>query len=338
MSATSSYATMGSSKVRTSSYFPVANFLHRLRRNAAQIAIRQSIVATAALSISAQRSTVRFLVWLASSIPMLRRRVRENMILALGDEVPAQAERRYFQHAGWSLSGALATFHHGLTGTPIPGEVKFDETIRLLDEAVAEGRGVILTAPHWSGHELLAASVNLRHRNKHPMVMLVRQAPTPERAARKQKWYNALGAEIVLRPNGSSAIKDAVTYLKFLKHGKVLAITPDLLADAEHGVEVSIFGRRARLHGGAFALAILARAPMIRASVQWQGDSTAILAFERAGVADTGDHDAIVRAAAQDWCRWFEGRLRANPENWLFWLDRRWGRFLHATPRTSTTE
>jgi lauroyl/myristoyl acyltransferase len=45
------------------------------------------------------------------------------------------------------------------------------------------------------------------------------------------------------------------------------------------------------------------------------------------------DRDAAVRAAVQDWCRWFEGKLRESPENWLFWLDKRWSRFLRATPR-----
>jgi lauroyl/myristoyl acyltransferase len=233
------------------------------------------------------------------------------------------------------LSSALATFHHGLTGTPVPGEVKFDESIRLLDEAVAEERGVVLTVPHWSGHELVAASINLRHKLKHPIVMLVRQASSSERAARKQKWYNALGAETVLRPSGASTIKDAVAYLKVLKQGKMLAITPDLLADPEQGVEVSIFGRPARFHAGAFALAISARAPMIRVSGQWQCDSSVVLTFERARILDVSDRDAAIRTAVQDWCCWFEDRLRASPENWLFWLDKRWARFLRTTPRAS---
>ena len=96
------------------------------------------------------------------------------------------------------------------------------------------------------------------------MVMLVRQAPTPERADRKAKWYQALGAETVLRPKHASTIKDAVAYLKVLKRGKMLAITPDLLGRSRSRHRVSIFGRPARFNGGAFALAIAANAPMIR--------------------------------------------------------------------------
>ena len=156
------------------------------------------------------------MVALAGGIPMLRRKVRENMRLALGDDLPVRVERRYFQHVAWFLSSSLATFHRGLAATPVVDEVKFDQTIGVLDDAFAEGRGVVLTVPHWSGHELVAAVIARRH----PMVMLVRQASTPDRAARKEKWYRALGAETVLRPKHASTIKDAVAYLKVLKQGQ----------------------------------------------------------------------------------------------------------------------
>jgi lauroyl/myristoyl acyltransferase len=296
-----------------------ANSLQRLRRTATQLAIRQAIMATAALPIGLQRSAVRSLVALTGGIPMLRWKVRENMRLALGHDLPARAESLYFRHLGWVLSNSLSTFHYGIAATPVPQEVKFDESIRLLDDAVAEGRGVVLAAPHWLAHELAAAIINRRH----PMAMLVRQAPTSDRATRKLKWYNALG----------------VAYLRVLKSGKLLAVTPDLLAEPGQGVETCIFGRPARLHGGAFALAISARAPMIRVFARWQPDSSLVVMFDRAPLTlDSCDRDAAIRAGMQDWCRWFEEKLRANPENWLFWLDKRWSRFLRATPRVSAAE
>lgn len=305
------------------------------RRAATQMAIRQAITATAALPIGLQRSIIRSLVGLAGSIPMLRRRVRENMRLALGPDLPPEAESLYFRHLGWRLSSSLAAFHHGLAATPVLQEVKFDQSVRLLDDAVAEGRGIVLTSPHWSGHELVAAVINRRH----PMVMFVRQAPTSERALRKLKWYDALGVETLLRPNRTSSIEDAVAYLRVLKKGKLLAITPDLLAEPGQGVETCIFGRPARLPGGAFALAILARAPMIRVFGRWQSDSTIMVMFDRAPLAlDSSDRELAIRAAVDDWCRWFEDKLRANPENWQFWLDKRWSRFLRATSPAAATK
>jgi lauroyl/myristoyl acyltransferase len=143
-----------------------------------------------------------------------------------------------------------------------------------------------------------------------------------------------LGMELVVRPTGASSIQDAAAYLAILKRGRMLGITPDLLADDEHGVEASIFGRPARLFGGAFALAILARAPMIRPFGWQESNSSIVLAFDRAPDFDGRDRKAAVRAAVQDWCHWFECRLRQRPQNWLFWLDKRWSRFLRSVPRT----
>jgi lauroyl/myristoyl acyltransferase len=300
------------------------------RRSLTQLAIRQAIAATAGLPIEPQRRLVSSLVAFAGFAPVLRRRVRNNMRLALGPDVPVRSESLYFRRVGWALGSSLSTFHRGIGATPVPDEVKFDDSVELLDRAVSEGHGVVVAAPHWCGHELAAAIVNRRH----PSVYLVRQAPTAARMARKLKWYHALGVELALRPSRASTIKDAAAYLNILKRGKVLFITPDLLTDPGQGVEVQLFGRPARLYGGAFAIAIAARAPIMRASLNWQSDSSVLIHWERAaGIADSGDRAAAIRAGLQDWCRWFEDKLRANPENWLFWLDKRWSRFLRASPQ-----
>jgi len=46
------------------------------------------------------------------------------------------------------------------------------------------------------------------------MALLVRRASSTQGMARKLKWYGALGAEIVLRPNHASTVKDAAAYLR----------------------------------------------------------------------------------------------------------------------------
>ena len=215
--------------------------------------------------------------------------------------------------------------------TPVLDEVKFDRIGQRARRCCRRRTRRRPLRPHWSGHEIMAAD----HRRRHPIVMLVRQASTPERASRKLKWYRAL-------ERGNRAAAEAVprrsrtrsAYLKVLKSGKILAITPDILADPEQGVETPIFGRPARLNGGAFALAIAAGAPLIRACGRWQSTSSVSLMFDRAPPPpDSDDREAAIRAAVQDWCQWFEEKLRANPENWQFWLDKRWSRFLRATPR-----
>jgi lauroyl/myristoyl acyltransferase len=301
-----------------------------LRRAATQLLVRHATAATTIIPIEIQHPAVSSLVSAGAHIPVLRRMVRENMCLALGNEISRGAEGLYFRRLGWLLSRSLSTFNRGVAATPVLEEVKFDDSVHILDEAVAEGRGVVITSPHWSGHELVAATVARRH----PLTMLVRQAPTAQRQSRKLKWYDALGAEIILRPPQASSIKDAVAYMSVLKRGKVLAITPDLLVDSASGIETRIFGRTATLPGGAFALALAQRAPMVRPYFRWQSDASVLVAWERAPeLVHAVDRDSAVRAAIQDWCTWFEKRVEESPENWLFWLDKRWARFWRASPR-----
>jgi lauroyl/myristoyl acyltransferase len=309
----------------------MAQALGQLRRAVAQSALQQLIAATAGLSVDSQRALVRASIAALAAIPTLRWKVRRNMRLALGDDVPRQAVGLYFRRLAWFQASSLAILHHGLSATPVIDEIVLDASVRALDDAVAEGRGVVLVTPHWSGHGIVCAVIARRH----PMTLLVRAAARPERAALKQKWYEALGTEIVLRPTGTATqIKDAVAYLKVLKKGRTLGIAPDLLTDSGPSFETRIFGRPARMPGGAFALALSTRAPLIRVSVRWETDARMLVMFERVSLpADGADQDEAIRLAVGDWCRWIEEKLRAHPENWLFWLDKRWSRFLQATAR-----
>ncbi|AMN43085.1 lysophospholipid acyltransferase family protein [Rhodoplanes sp. Z2-YC6860] len=299
--------------------------LHHLRRALTQRAIGAAISATARLPIGGQRSILRGAVSLAGATPMLRRRVLANMRVALGEQVPEQAARLYFQQAGWLLGSTLATFHHGLAATPVVKEILFDRTVDVLDRAMAAGRGVVLATPHWSGHELGAGIIATRH----PVAMLIRDVGDAEKADRKARWYKALGGQTVRRPLRESTTRDALAYLRILKSGQVLAMTPDLLAAPGEGLVVTLFGRSARLHAGAFRLAMTAGAPIIRCFPVWRSSGGFTMTFEDSPPPQSTDREAAVQACAQDWCNWFEERLRQNPENWLFWLDRRWNAFLH---------
>jgi lauroyl/myristoyl acyltransferase len=44
----------------------------------------------------------------------------------------------------------------------------------------------------------------------------------------------------------------------------------------------------------------------------------------------TGDRDRDIAVAAQEWAGRFERFVRAHPDMWQFWLDKRWRRWLTA--------
>jgi lauroyl/myristoyl acyltransferase len=313
----------------------MADFLSQVGRSASEFAVRRVIDTTSLLSAENQRRTGRFIASIAGAVPVLRATAQRNMQLALGENVPREASRLYFRRIAWWLSNSLAAFHHGISATPVAEQVSFDETLRVVDETLAPGRGAVLATSHWCGHELLAGFIN----RKYPVALVIRQAASAERMARKQKWYSALGVEVVVRPARASAIKDGAAYLKILKKGKILAITPDLLASEDSGVAVELFGRRAHIFAGAFAIARAAQVPLLRSFPRWQSDSRVFISWSRAEApTDTNDRAAAIAGAAQDWCRWFEEKLISNPQDWLFWLDKRWSRFLRTTPRQSPAQ
>src|SRR5262249_12348360 len=109
------------------------NAIDRLRRSAAQMTIRTAIQVARACPVGVQRSIVRSAVVWTGRVSTLRQKVRKNMVLALGNDVPPAAERRYLQQVGWLYANSLATFKHGLVGAQVPQQVKFDDSIHVLD-------------------------------------------------------------------------------------------------------------------------------------------------------------------------------------------------------------
>ena len=114
------------------------------------------------------------------------------------------------------------------------------------------------------------------------------------------------------------------------RKNRVLALTPDLLRRPGTGVPVRLFGRRAELPAGAFFLAVRARAPLL-CSYFWEEDGRYRgRTDDPMEIVTTGDRDRDVAAMAQEWATRFERFVRAHPDMWLFWLDKRWRRWLMA--------
>ena len=144
-------------------------------------------------------------------------------------------------------------------------------------------------------------------------------------------WYRATGMEIVYRPNGAgSEMRELVAAVTALRANKILGITPDLLQDPGKGVQVTLFGRKAWLPPGPAYLASRTGASLVP-SFFWNDGKRYRLSCEAPiEVRGSGDREAIVQEAMQEWSRLFEQFLRRHPDMWLFWLDKRWGRWIEA--------
>jgi KDO2-lipid IV(A) lauroyltransferase len=262
----------------------------------------------------------------------MRRRLATNLRLA-GVTPSHDRIDGYFRHFGCWVGWTLAVYHHGIEASQIAERVCFDATVSHFDEAMALGRGVILVSPHAFCHEIGAAAMNRRH----PITAIVRESKDPARDAVKEHWYRATGMETLRRPRRSSVMSDTLAYLRILRSGRCLAITPDIMVPADKGVAVQFFGREVYLSPGMAVLAMRSRAPLLACWSEWREDPSSrrddriVAHFDPPiDVSAIGDREKVAREVLQDWCHRCQAFLKKNPEHWMFWLDKRWTRAIRS--------
>jgi len=127
-------------------------------------------------------------------------------------------------------------------------------------------------------------------------------------------------------------MREMAAALRALRENRILGITPDLLQQPGKGIEVTLFGRRAWLPPGPAFLASRTGAPFLPCFFRKEASYYRLSCQSPIEVPSAGDREVIVREAMQEWCRRFERFLCEQPDMWLFWLDRRWGRWLESSP------
>jgi lauroyl/myristoyl acyltransferase len=310
--------------------FGLLNGLHRCRRQATAFVTSGVLAASHRLGPQGAMTVGRTAGRLAGLAWPMRKRLATNLRLA-GVTPTSDRIDRYFRRFGCWVGWTLAVYHHGFEGSQIGERVPFDDTLRYFDEAMALGRGVVLVSPHFFCHEIGAAAMNRRH----PLTAIVRESKDPSRDAVKEQWYRATGLETLRRPRQSSLMSDTLAYVRALRGGRVLAITPDIMVPANKGVAVEFFGRQVYLSPGMAMLAMRSRAPVLAVWPKWREDSSRrqndqIMAhFDHPiEIPTTGDRERIARDILQEWCRRCQAHLEQRPEDWMFWLDKRWTKAL----------
>lgn len=298
---------------------------HDFRRTGTQSAVR------AALSFSRRlgpAGAVRFGAALGTAarwaIP-LRRRLAASLRRAGIRPTTARLDR-YFEYFGWWAGWSLAVHQVGFDAAGMAERFTFDDSVANLDRAMAAGRGVILAGPHVFCHEIGVAAIHRRH----PLVMLVRESKSPDREALKEPWYAATGLETIRRPRHASVVSDTRTFLRLLKAGRMMAMAPDLLANPGHGVPVRVFGRELNVPSGPAVLSLRSGAAIVGVFGDFSDGRIRLSFSEPDYVTAGGDKTAAVQAAMNRLWGRLEAYLRSAPENWMFWLDKRWQRALRA--------
>jgi lauroyl/myristoyl acyltransferase len=300
----------------------LGQFPRHVRRAVMLGATKSALSLSPYLSPSAATSVGAVIGQVARWVPPLRRRLKKTLTLALGAEkVPPHSVDQYFYNLGRSYGWGLAIYHRGFWRSPVPEHFEFDPSIAHLDRAVARGKGVILLAPHQFCEELAGAYIGGRHK----IVVLMRESEDHRRAAMKVQWYHSTGMDTIRRPRRSSLVSDMVACMKVLTSGRILALAPDVIVSQGMGIPVELFGREIHLSPGFLLLSMKQQASVVTGYIHWKSRDRISLSFTEPIEYPRFPHQRSgMIEGLQSWCRQFEQYLCENPQNWRFWLDKRW--------------
>jgi Kdo2-lipid IVA lauroyltransferase/acyltransferase len=184
-----------------------------------------------------------------------------------------------------------------------------------LQEALAEGRGVLLVTGHYGNWEIAAATVAARGV---PVAAIVRPQGNPHFDRHLDAARRRLGIETVSQRDAPSRIP------RILRRNGVVGIVGD--QDARRaGIFVPFFGRPASTHRGPALFALRFDAAVFACVARRLPGAT--IRYEVSGsrvpVGRTGDAEHDVAALTAELAARLESEIRMDPEQY-FWFHRRW--------------
>ena len=178
-----------------------------------------------------------------------------------------------------------------------------------MDQAIADGNGVILALPHMGNWDVAGKWV---HCLELPIVSVAERLE-PERLYRLfERHRQALGMEILPLDTGSGAGR---ALGQALKENKVVALVADRDL-AGSGVQVEMFGKIRRMPAGPAALALRTGAPLVPCAVYSRPGGWLCVMRDPIHILATGDRRADVTAITQALAKEFEALISVEPADW----------------------
>jgi lauroyl/myristoyl acyltransferase len=185
-----------------------------------------------------------------------------------------------------------------------------------LEREVAGGRGVVLLTAHLGNWELGGVVLG---RDELPL-SIVYVKDKFEGAEHYRSFLRRKGdiEEIPIEPGGSWS---SLPVLRALRAGRVVAMQGDRDFDGR-GIATTFFGHRVRFPRGPFLVALLTGAPIVPAFITYTPSyRMAGRFFEPIRVAKTGDREANLAVAVQQWATILEEEVRRYPTQWYTFYD-----------------
>lgn len=289
----------------------------RIKNDALWILASASLASASRLPRPLLRTCGDFLGRVAHALlPGPRRLAERNVSRAFGD-LDTRSRRALvkttYRALGRLLGETVATYNRPSALEPLP----FSENARVvLDQAVAEGHGVVFASAHLGPWERVAAS--LVHAGI-PLTVVAREAYDP----RMRRIYDGLrtahGVPAIYRGAPASAVR----MFRTLRKGDVLGVPMDL-ASRVPSIDVPFLGTRAPTPVGPARLALRAGAAVVVGTAVPDASSEGIaIGVSRILTSDLAPSPEGERTLTERINEELSHRIRALPHAWV-WMHPRW--------------
>jgi KDO2-lipid IV(A) lauroyltransferase len=258
-----------------------------------------------------------FVGWLLFTLRIRRRVVMQNLALAFPEK--SEADRRAIARATYRNLGRMIP---EFLRTPIMTKEELEQILvyegfEILEQARAEGKGLIACTAHFGHFDLLAAVHAMKGV---PMAIITRKMG---RSGANDAWQEARARagvqELVVRKG--ETLKAAI---RALKSQSALGYVIDQNQPKRRAIFPTFFGVPAATSSTPAVLALRTGAPVIfTVTIPLEDGRHRVIIEGPLRVPDTGDRERDILAFTQDLNDRLERWVRRYPDRW-YWLHRRW--------------
>ena len=183
----------------------------------------------------------------------------------------------------------------------------------VLEQALAEGKGVILATAHYGNWELMAHALGLMG---FPLLSVARRQNNAA-MDRFINEYRSLAGGLVTYKSG------VLEMVRYLSEGFCIGLLMDQDAGSD-GIMVDFLRKSSSTPKGPAALARLKEAPIVPLLIyQERPGKHEIYCYPTMHVQKTADREQDIRQMTEELVEVLQGAVQARPAEW-FWLHNRW--------------
>ena len=247
-----------------------------------------------------------------------RRRSLEHLEIAFSGEKNLEERKRIAERSFGNMGKSVVEMVNlSRLGPDLERRVTL-EGRQHLDEALAQGKGVLWLTAHLGNWEMIGWYI--AHLG-YPVNVVAREVYDERLNRHLLKYREDASVRVILRESPSAGRQ----ILQTLKRGEILGMLMDQDTKVK-GVMADFFGRKANTPAGPAILAVRRGVPVVAGFIhRVSHEEHSIVIYPPIDVQRTGDNDRDVQANTERFNQVIEREIRRYPGQWV-WVHRRWRR------------